>query len=79
MMGDGNASIPTPQPIIARPMFGAYGGALHACSVHFVSHAGVDGRGAGPVSRARSRRCEGAAPCGKQDLVMNAALPEDRG
>src|ERR687884_1629139 len=28
MMGDGNASIPTPQPVMARPMFGAYGGAL---------------------------------------------------
>ena len=30
MMGDGNASIPTPQPVIARPMFGAYGAALDA-------------------------------------------------
>ena len=28
MMGDGNASIPTPQPVLARPMFGAFGGAL---------------------------------------------------
>src|SRR6059036_2230434 len=42
MMGDGNASIPTPQPVIARPMFGGYGAALHACSVHFVSKAGID-------------------------------------
>src|SRR2546425_10541865 len=42
MMGDGNASIPTPQPVIARPMFGAYGGALDSCSVHFVSQAGLD-------------------------------------
>src|SRR5436190_4277321 len=31
MMGDGNASIPTPQPVIARPMFGAFGAALAAC------------------------------------------------
>src|SRR5216110_1089969 len=42
MMGDGNASIPTPQPVIARPMFGSYGAALHACCVHFVSQAGLD-------------------------------------
>src|SRR5262247_1490876 len=42
MMGDGNASIPTPQPVIARPMFGAFGGALDACCVHFVSHAGIE-------------------------------------
>src|SRR5262249_4644585 len=41
MMGDGNASIPTPQPLIARPMFGAFGGARQACSVHFVSRAGI--------------------------------------
>src|SRR6185312_7572581 len=44
MMGDGNASIPTPQPVIARPMFGAYGAATNACGVHFVSQAGVDGQ-----------------------------------
>src|SRR5882757_5813898 len=43
MMGDGNASIPTPQPVIARSMFGGYGAALHAGSVHFVSQAGFDG------------------------------------
>jgi urease subunit alpha len=42
MMGDGNASIPTPQPVIARGMFGAYGAALASCSVHFVSQAGLD-------------------------------------
>src|SRR6202043_211623 len=42
MMGDGNASIPTPQPLIARSMFGGYGAALHACSFHFVSHAGLE-------------------------------------
>src|SRR5438874_7139952 len=42
MMGDGNASIPTPQPVITRYMFGAYGSALHSCSVHFVSGAGIE-------------------------------------
>src|SRR5882757_1676080 len=42
MMGDGNASIPTPQPVIARPMFGSYGAALDTCSFHFVSQVGLD-------------------------------------
>jgi urease subunit alpha len=36
-MGDPNASIPTPQPVIYRPMFGAYGKALHAICATFVS------------------------------------------
>src|SRR2546425_3923035 len=35
MMGDGNASIPTPQPCIYRPMFGAYGQVLSEIAVHF--------------------------------------------
>ena len=41
-MGDPNASIPTPQPVHYRPMFGAYGGALTSTSVNFVSQAGVE-------------------------------------
>jgi urease subunit alpha len=75
MMGDGNASIPTPQPVVARPMFGAYGGALPSCSVHFVSQAGLD---AGALE-GLSRPCEAVRGCRtlrKQDLVMNDALPK---
>jgi len=74
MMGDGNASIPTPQPVIARSMFGGFGAALNTCSVHFVSGAGVrsgalDGlaRPLATVSNCRS--------IGKRDLVWNDALP----
>src|SRR5678816_3543822 len=74
MMGDGNASIPTPQPVIARSMFGGFGAALNTCSVHFVSGAGVrsgalDGlaRPLAAVSNCRS--------IGKRDLVWNDALP----
>jgi urease subunit alpha len=74
MMGDGNASIPTPQPVIARPMFGAYGAALDRCSVHFVSQAGIDsGALAGlarPVAAVR-----GCRALGKKDLRLNDALP----
>jgi urease subunit alpha len=41
-MGDPNASIPTPQPIHMRPMFGSYGGAIAATSLTFVSQAAIE-------------------------------------
>jgi urease subunit alpha len=75
MIGDGNASIPTPQPVITRPMFGAYGGALQACSVHFVSQAGIDGRALAGLARPLAA-VRGCRTLGKQDLVMNDALPK---
>ena len=43
-MGDPNASIPTPQPVHYRPMFGAFGKALTATSVVFTSQAAIDGK-----------------------------------
>src|SRR3712207_968356 len=42
-MGDANASIPTPQPVLPRPMFGAAPVAAAATSVHFVAPAALDG------------------------------------
>ena len=42
-MGDANASIPTPQPVLGRPMFGAFGRVPYSASVTFVSQAGVEG------------------------------------
>ncbi len=74
MMGDGNASIPTPQPFVARPMFGAYGAALQACSVHFVSQAGIDAGALAGLARPRAA-VRGCRTLGKRDLVMNDALP----
>jgi len=41
-MGDPNASIPTPQPVHYRPMFGALGGARHATVMTFMSQAGIE-------------------------------------
>ena len=41
-MGDANASIPTPQPVLGRPMFGAFGRAPYTCSASFLSLAGVE-------------------------------------
>jgi urease subunit alpha len=43
-MGDPNASIPTPQPVHYRPMFGHYGKALTASAVIFTSQAAIDGK-----------------------------------
>ena len=52
-MGDPNASIPTPQPVHYRPMFGAFGKALTATSVNFVSQAGIDAGIAGSLELER--------------------------
>jgi urease subunit alpha len=74
MMGDGNASIPTPQPVITRPMFGAFGSARQACSVHFVSQAGIQSGALSALKRplVAVRDCR---TVGKRDLVFNNALP----
>ena len=74
MMGDGNASIPTPQPVIARPMFGAFGSARQTCSVHFVSQAGLQSGALAGLTRALVP-VRGCRTVGKRDLVLNDALP----
>jgi urease subunit alpha len=74
MMGDGNASIPTPQPVIARMMFGGYGAALDGCSVHFVSRAGIEAGALDGLSRRRVA-VGGCRNIGKRDLVLNDACP----
>ena len=74
MMGDGNASIPTPQPVVARYMFGAHGAALDHCSVHFVSRAGISGALDG-LSR-RPVAVSGCRTIGKRDMVLNDRLPK---
>jgi urease subunit alpha len=75
MMGDGNASIPTPQPVIARPMFGAYGGALDASSVHFVSQAGIDAKALDGLERSVIA-VRGCRTLRKRDLLLNDATPK---
>jgi urease subunit alpha len=75
-MGDANASIPTPQPVLPRPMFGAYGVVPAQTSVAFVAEAAIDAmladrlsvaRRLAPVANTRER--------GKADLPLNDALP----
>ena len=53
-MGDPNASIPTPQPVHYRPMFGAFGGAQAAGAVTFVSRAAYEGDLAAKLGLAKS-------------------------
>jgi urease subunit alpha len=75
-MGDPNASIPTPQPVHFRPMFGALGGARHATSVTFVSRAGLDaGVGERLGLRKRLEAVRGTRAIRKRDMVLNDALP----
>jgi urease subunit alpha len=75
-MGDPNASIPTPQPVHYRPMFGAFGNALQT-SVTFVSRASLDNpevRGLGlrkPLEGVRATR-----KIGKKDMVHNSLQPK---
>ncbi|MEF8715829.1 MAG: urease subunit alpha, partial [Accumulibacter sp.] len=75
-MGDANASIPTPQPVHYRPMFGAFGGALKT-SVTFVSQASLDNpelaglRLAKPLHAVRQTR-----RLGKSDMIHNDATPK---
>lgn len=75
-MGDPNASIPTPQPVHYRPMFGALGGARHATSVSFVSKAGLD---SGMAQRCNLRKrlvaVKGTRNIFKSDLVLNDYQP----
>ncbi len=75
-MGDPNASIPTPQPVHYRPMFGALGGARHATSVTFMSRAALeDGVPQRLHLAKRAVAVAGTRTIRKRDLVHNGALP----
>lgn len=75
-MGDPNASIPTPQPQWGRPMFAAFGRAINATSLTFVSQAALDS--GVPQSLGLNRRVEAVKNCrviGKKDMIHNDATP----
>jgi urease subunit alpha len=75
-MGDAGASIPTPQPIIARPMFGASPAAAAATSLHFVSPAAFDdGLPQRLPVRRRLAPVRDVRKVTKADLPRNGALP----
>ena len=76
-MGDPNASIPTPQPVHYRPMFGAYGKAMAASAVTFVSQAALDGGIAERLGLDRRvLAVRGTRAIGKRDMVHNNAMPK---
>jgi urease subunit alpha len=76
-MGDPNASIPTPQPVHYRPMFGVLGGAVAATSVVFVSKAAHDaGVGKALGLRKQTVPVRGTRSVSKRDLVHNDYLPK---
>jgi urease subunit alpha len=75
-MGDPNASIPTPQPVHYRRMFGALGGARTATSVSFVSQSALDGDvGKRLGLRKRLVGVSGTRRLRKRDLILNDYLP----
>ena len=76
-MGDANASIPTPEPVILRKMWGAYGKARSTTSTTFVSKAAFDAgikeklgleKNVLPVKNCRN--------VGKKDMILNDATPQ---
>jgi len=75
-MGDPNASIPTPQPVYSRPMFGAFGRAVGESSVTFISGAAqADGLGAALGLSKQTVAVRNTRTIGKADLIHNNALP----
>jgi urease subunit alpha len=75
VMGDANASIPTPQPVLYRPMFGSFGGAIASTSVTFVSRAAL----ADGIQRRFQKKAVPVTGCrsvGKKDMIHNAAMPK---
>jgi urease subunit alpha len=78
-MGDANASIPTPQPVLPRPMFGAYGKVPARTSLHFVAPAALEaGLGDRLAIDRRLAAVRDTTRLGKADMPENTALPEIR-
>jgi urease subunit alpha len=76
-MGDPNASIPTPQPVHYRPMFGSYGGALARGSLTFVSQAGLAaGIGQKYGLQKTLSAVKGIRGVGKRHMILNDYTPK---
>ena len=76
VMGDANASIPTPQPVLYRPMFGAFGRATQSTSLTFVSAAALEREI--PKRLGLEKTAVAVAHCrdiGKADMIHNDATP----
>ncbi|MBW3506563.1 MULTISPECIES: urease subunit alpha [unclassified Pseudomonas] len=76
LMGDPNASIPTPQPVHYRPMFASYGGSRHATCLTFISQAAFDaGVPAALGLQKQIAVVKGCRDVQKTDLIHNGYLP----
>jgi urease subunit alpha len=75
-MGDANASIPTPQPVYMRPMFGSYGGAIAPTSFTFISQAAMERDIPTQLGlKKQVLTVKGTRNISKRDLKLNDALP----
>jgi urease subunit alpha len=75
-MGDPNASIPTPQPLVMRPMFGAFGRATGSSALAFVSQAAIQANVADRLGlQKRLSAVRGCRVLSKRDMRLNDALP----
>jgi urease subunit alpha len=75
-MGDANASIPTPQPVRMRPMFGSFGRAIGSAAVAFVSQASIaEGIASSYGLSKRLEPVRGCRGLGKRDMRLNDSTP----
>ena len=75
-MGDANASIPTPQPVHMRPMFGSFGGAIAATSLTFISQAAMENEIPAQLGLHKSAvAVSGTRKLSKNNMLLNDALP----
>lgn len=76
-MGDPNASLPTPQPVMMRPMFGAFGKAMPRTCVRFTSKAAIE-NGLKDIIRTDNilYPVHGVRQLGKADMLLNTATPQ---
>jgi urease subunit alpha len=76
-MGDPNASIPTPQPVYMRPMFGSFGGAIAATSLTFISQVALDAGIAQQYGlKSSAVAVRNTRQLSKADMKLNDATPE---
>ena len=76
-MGDPNASIPTPQPVYSRPMFGAYGRSMETNSIIFVSQTASENKGLDELAlRKKIVPIENTRNISKKSMELNDLCPE---
>jgi urease subunit alpha len=76
LMGDPNASIPTPEPVRYRPMFGAFGRARTSLAATFVSRASIEAKALPPSLRKAVLPVRNTRTIGKRNMMLNDALPK---